>query len=344
MRGESWRRGWGQTRWEPVGGGQTGALKTRFRAGLHLSARARRRGIRTEGGRRADRLSLTWRRGAARRAAGAGAAARPARPWPRPAVRWAGGGAGVRRSRAFGKLLRRLPRWRHRRVGAGGRAARERGRTERGTRSRPAPNRAAPPAPAAPPPNSGRPACRAPPPLLAPLRGPQSPGGSGTPRPVATALADHKQSLHASIRRRPRRKTSVARPPAAGQMPADRRARPDLRPGKSWRSTICGVTAPGSRFGVTRVPAPQKPPPSTRRDTYPQHAQLLPKPSGLRLAHLGWVGGERSEGGRAAVPLPAVLQSEPRAGRRTQGLLRLAGPSSTTPAHMPSEGKRKARL
>ncbi|KAI4563186.1 hypothetical protein MJT46_010795 [Ovis ammon polii x Ovis aries] len=82
-------------------------------------------------------------------------------------------------------------------------------------------------------------------------------------------------------------------------MPADRRARQDLRPGKSWRSAICWVTAPGSRFGVTRVPAPQKPSPSAGRDTSPQHRQLLPKPSGLRLAHLRWLRGEPGGSGRA---------------------------------------------
>ncbi|KAM7235004.1 hypothetical protein CapIbe_013824 [Capra ibex] len=82
-------------------------------------------------------------------------------------------------------------------------------------------------------------------------------------------------------------------------MPADRRARQDLRPGKSWRSAICWVTAPGSRFGVTRVPAPQKPSPSAGRDTSPQHPQLLPKPSGLRLAHLRWLRGEPGGSGRA---------------------------------------------
>lgn len=271
------RRGRGQTPGRPgmgtdAGGRSRGSAPPQ-QPGLGLGAAGPQR-------------SLTWcRDAAARRAGGAGAAARPARPWPPAARRWTGAAPKSGRSRTLAKLLPRRPRRRHRRAGAGGRAARARGRrsAEPGAAppgSRPPPHlpprppRAAarrslpPPAARAAPSGSSRPAWPSPFPRarwggrgLALRIRPCCPCG---PRTSVCASAWEATQAH------DRRERST---PLPGQAPADRRTSRTESSSLPWPVELTaprGDLLPAAQEG-TSVPAPL---PSTGTD--PQE-QFLPK-------------------------------------------------------------------
>lgn len=199
-----------------------------------------------------------------------------------------GAAPGSGRSRELEKLLSRRPRRRrHKRAGAGGRAARARGRTERRARSRPAPRRAARPPPALP-------LQLRPPRLQLPSRLRHTPaapaGGPALPVPAPLPLPAVKGPSARLSGRRLRRRTRVdaasrCRPGACGPTGA---AEP--RPwGGVCDGLFVGVTGPRELVrGEEGASAPEafsfyrarRPPPPP-----PQHRQLLPRPWRLRLAH-----------------------------------------------------------
>ena len=314
----------GPTRWEPVGAGRRGGLKSR---GSH-GAPARQPGLGRRGTphrgrppRSADPAlaHLVPRCCCAQRSRSGGSSQASA------SMASAGWALGRRRRRGpagRGSSRSCLAGGR----GGGGTSGREREGARRGREgglsAEPgaAPPRAArhgplppapPPAPAAPP--------AAP---LPPPPDPRAPGrGSGTPRPSAAALAGRKGSLRASIREA----TQAHDPRGRGLSLPARRLRTDGR-GRTWSlpgvesamGRLWGSRVPGSWFGGRRVPAPQKPSPSTGRDAPAAPAApsktlaLAPRPPSAGCAVRG--AGEAAPG----APLPAGLWSEPRSGRGTQ--------------------------
>ena len=246
---------------------------------------------------------------------------------------------GSGRSRELEKLLSRRPRRRrHKRAGAGGRAARARGRTERGARSRPAPRRAARPPPARPPSSSGRPACSSPPASARPPR----------PRPGVRHSPSQRRCPCRPERVPPRvypggdsgARPAWTRPLAAGQAPADRRARQNLVPpwGGVCHGPFVGVTGPRELVrGEEGASAPEA---FTfyRARRARSTGSSFQNPGACASPTLRWVRGERGRGGRSrSAAARRSVVGTPLWSRDAVTSLP-GGSGSITPAHRPSAG------